>query len=65
MQKENPKLIRKNKQKKNNTNKLISFYENEIKNSEFNIKEGYSYSLLQWRYKKKLDMLLEKLHNKI
>ncbi len=47
-----------------NLNRLISYYNNEIDGSEFIIKEDYNCSIFQWRYKKKLDRLLEKLYAK-
>ena len=65
MQKENLEPLRKNNQGEVNLNTLISYYKNEIKRSEFIIKEDYKYSVLQWRYKKKLDRLLENLQNRM
>ena len=64
MQKEKLEPFRRNKQGENNINRLISYYKNEIRHSEFIIKEDYKYSIHQWRYKKKLDKFLEKLQNR-
>ncbi|MFX0081135.1 MAG: hypothetical protein ACFE94_05220 [Candidatus Hodarchaeota archaeon] len=64
MQKKNQESLKKINQGRNTINKLIYSGESEIRRSEFIVKDEYKYSILQWRYQKKLDSLLERLQKK-